>query len=720
MALSRRAFLARTGWLAGGVTVLATTGCSLIPPLPTFGTSDDADSVTWVQLQSDGRIRFWVPRAELGQGISTGLAHIVAEELGVGVAEIDCHHQSTAIQAPCQMTVGSQSMENYRAVTARAAARLREVLRSRAVARAGGAPADWSLGAGEWVSPSGERLAFAQLVDTKEATVLAEPIDGPLELLSARPAAELSVVGKPAPGANLERIVTGAETYSRDVRVPDMRYGQVAKPPQLGAVMGRFNRAAAEAVAGVEAVVEFESEVGVVALTPHAAAQGIAALDVQWQPLTDAERDAADRPVDIDEAIASGELDHEPIDEGSIARGREASVETVSLRYDSPMVAHAAMEPRSAVASVITYADGKTLCEVWSGSQDPWLVQDLVSRATGLSRENTIVRNHRVGGAFGGRVMCQAAVEAAWLSAAVRQPVKVQWSREDEFRHNYVGPPYSTRIDAGIDSTGHIAFWHHRAIGAPILTSSLFVPSALTWVADQIPDPGTRRGLAVPYRFENHLTEFADRRLAMPTGPWRGLGAAPNTFAIECAMDELALAAGRDPIAFRLAHLDNPRLATCLTTLARQIDLDAATAGESVGIAAAVYKGVTFLAVAARVAVDSGKPRVTQLVCVHDCGQVVSPDQVRAQIEGNLVWGIGMALSEAFEVRGGIGASDNFDRYALPRQADVPDMQITLINSDEPSSGAAEAALAPAAAAIANALARSTGDRARRLPLSAA
>ncbi|MEM7377843.1 MAG: molybdopterin cofactor-binding domain-containing protein [Pseudomonadota bacterium] len=717
MALTRRDFLKRSGWVAGGLTVVATSSCSLVPPLPTFSTSDDADSVTWVQLRSDGRIRFWSPRAEMGQGINTGLSHLVAEELDLPLDRIDCRYQSTAVQAPCQMTVGSQSIENYRGVTARAAARLRDLLQARAAVRLGGVRSDWQLVSGGFERGNGNRVAFADLIESGEDSVQAVETDATPVLLSDRPRSELKWVGRSLPAMQLGSVVRGEETYSRDVRVPGMRYGRVAKPPQLGGLMLGFDRAGAEAVPGVDAVVEFDGQVGVVAATPGAAARGLTALAVRWQPMSREAQMEADRPVDIDEAIDSGELDHIPIDKGDIAGGASAAETRISVRYDSPMAAHAAMEPRSAVVSVSRNADGKAVCEVWSATQDPWLVQDTVRRAAGVSRKRTVVHNHRIGGAFGGRVLCQAAIEAAWLSRAVQRPVKVQWTREEEFRHNYVGPPYSTRIDAGLDASGRVTFWHHRTVGAPILLSSSFFPEGLHRVADLIPDPGTERGLAVPYAFTHHKTEFADRRIPMPTGPWRGLGAAPNTFAVERAMDELARAAGTDPIAFRLSHLDNPRLATCLTTLASKLEAETDADGE-LGVAAAVYKGVTSLAVAARVRIENGRVRCTRLYCVHDCGQVIAPDQVRAQIEGNLVWGVGMALSEQFDIVGGAVRPDNFDRYAVPRQSDVPPIDITLIDSTESASGAAEAALAPAAAAVANAVQSATGVAVRRLPVS--
>ena len=228
-----------------------------------------------------------------------------------------------------------------------------------------------------------------------------------------------------------------------------------------------------------------------------------------------------------------------------------------------------------------------------------------------------------------------------------------------------------------------------------------------------IPDPGTKRGLALPYSIANSCVEFADVRVPMPTGPWRGLGAAPNAFSVECAIDELATAANANPIEFRVRHTDRPRLAAVLKRLEAILGDEIS----SVGVAGAIYKDVTYIAVAAQVVIEAGKPVVKKLWCVHDCGRVIAPDQVRAQIEGNLVWGVGMALHERFELDNAIAATTNFDRYELARNRDCPPMHIELIGSEHAPSGAAEAAFAPAAAAIVNGVFRSTGKRVRELPV---
>jgi len=707
---SRRAFLIKSGWTTGGLTVLS--ACSVIPPLPTFGESDSDDIVTWVQLTTNGTVRFNLPRAEMGQGISTGLSQVVAEELNLSLDRIDCQYQSTQAMAPCQMTVGSQSIENYLSLTAQAAAALRTTLAKRAATRLSVSTADLQLIEGGFKSATGKTVSYTDLV-RDHGSVIEIDANQFTELLSERPIDQLRVIGKTVTQVNIDQIVTGQEIYSRDKQLDGLTFGAIARPPQLGATFSGFDDSKARQVAGVIQIIEWDGQIGVVAQTPMAASAALAALDIDWEPLSTDQVATAQQLFDVDTAITAQSLDHTLIDEGSLEQGYQSAVQKLSLRYDSPMAAHAAMEPRSGVASYQTTDSGADICEIWTGSQDPWLVQSAVAKKLGVSRDLIKVHNQRIGGGFGGRVLCQASVEAAWLSMQVKRPVKVQWSREEEFAHNYVGPQFSSRIDAGLDKDGNISYWHHRAVGAPILISSAFFPSSLHWIADLIPDPGTRRGLALPYAIANSCVEYADVRVPMPTGPWRGLGAAPNGFSVECAMDELASAAGADPIEFRIRHTNRPRLTAVLTRLGEILGDELS----GVGIASAIYKDVTYIAVAARVVLEGGKPVVKKLWCVHDCGKVIAPDQVRAQIEGNLVWGIGMALHERFELKNALAATTNFDRYQLARNSDTPPMQIELIASDLAPSGAAEAAFAPAAAAIVNGVFRSTGKRYRQLPI---
>ena len=229
----------------------------------------------------------------------------------------------------------------------------------------------------------------------------------------------------------------------------------------------------------VSVIVGPDNEIGLVAENPILLALAMKELEPEWSQLTEESKDEIHRGVDIDQAIENKILDHTALDQGDIKKGLSSAIQHLDIRYDSPMTAHAAMEPRAGVAHWKMCSDGQARCEIWTGSQDPWLVQVAIAKILDLKKENVEVNNHRMGGAFGGRILCQPSIAAAWLSRAAGKPVKVQWSREEEFRHNYVGPQFSTRIKAGLDNSGKITYWHHQMVGSPILISSMFVPKSI-------------------------------------------------------------------------------------------------------------------------------------------------------------------------------------------------------------------------------------------------
>ena len=715
MEISRRSFLIRSGWTAGGITVLSS--CGFMPTLPSFSKPTQEDAFTWLQLTPQGKVRFYLPRSEMGQGISTGLTLVVAEELGLSPGEIECLYPRTdQIPAPL-MTVGSQSMELFFEPTARAAATLRETLAVRAAEFLNVSIDDVLLESGYFSGRSGQIVSFANLIDGDENSFISpEPTLILGELRSMR-GEHCDRVGADAEQLNIEQIITGAERYSRDIFPDNLAFGSVAKPPQLGSILESYDARSAKKIEGVLSVVEGpKGQIGVVAETPMASRQGVEALVCIWRTLNDDEVALAQRVLDVDQAIDNSDFEHTAQQKGSLTMGAQQAEQRLSLRYDLPMTAHVAMEPRSGVARVI-----RDQCEVWTGSQDPWLMQKAVANLLGFNQDNVIVHNQRIGGAFGGRILCQATVEAAWLAQAVERPVRVQWSREEELRCNYVGPQFSHRIDAGVTKDGKLSYWQHRMLSMPILTSSIVVPESLHWAADLIADSGTQRGTQLPYKVAHCSLEFSDVRLPMPSGAWRGLGAAPNTFAVECTMDQLAFLAVADPFDFRLAHLLDDRLANVLQSLRILSDWDNRQSDDSgFGMACAHYKETTQVAVVAEVIIKGNQPKVIRLWCVQDCGLVVNPDQVHAQIEGSLVWGIGMALFESYQLENATCATTNFDTYRIPRQLDVPDIEVALVDSIAPPRGSGEAAFAPAAAAIANAVFDLTGQRSSQLPIDLA
>jgi CO/xanthine dehydrogenase Mo-binding subunit len=714
--LSRREFLAGTGWVAAGSTVLAS--CSWLPPLPTFAAPDADDALLWVQALPDGRIRFLCPKSEMGQGITTGLAQVVAEELNVAAEAIEVVLPESGAIAPCRLTAGSLSVRDTFEPLSHAAAVLRETLRGRAAERAGLAPAAVRDAEGGFLLPDGSRVGHAEVAGDSPSLIEADPAhagEGLRRYAMERRGAHRQI-GRRARRVGIEAIVTGSEVYSRDVVVPGMVYGRVLHAPRLGATPARVNATAVRARPGVLAALVHERRgwVGVVAEDPFALERAVAQLEVEWRGGEHCGQAELDRELDVERE----DFEHTLVSDGDPLRAESGAVHRLEAHYDTSIMAHAAMEPRAGVASVTPQG-----VEVWTASQDLWYMRGLVARITGRREGEVRVHNHRMGGAFGGRKRCQATEEAAWLSAAVGRPVRVQWTREDEFRGNFFMPPFSHHIHAGVDANGLISHWRHDFTAGPIILSSDVIPKSLHWLADLPGDPGTTRGAVPPYAIAHRRIRYSDIRLPVSTGTWRGLGAAPNTTAIEIAVDELAQLAGADPIEFRLRNLppEQGRLARVLRKAAALADWGAPPPpGRGRGVACALYQETTHVAVVMEVAIDpgDGTVRPTRSWCAHDCGLVINPDHVEAQIEGNVAWGCSMALHERVTLADGHVREDNFDTYPILRQLEAPEVEIALVEgTGDPPVGVGEPTIAPVAAALVNAVFAASGARVRRLPV---
>jgi CO/xanthine dehydrogenase Mo-binding subunit len=676
-----------------------------------------------VSLRPDGLVQILSPRQEMGQGVSTAFRQIVAEELGVPLDRVLLILPRTDLLPVTPSTVGSDSMAEYSPLLARAAATLRETLRSRAAKRAGVAASSVEEAAGGFRLPNGERVGFAALAQTSGRVVTAaDALPGMVLRSMSGPEHPRRIVGRSVPTDRIEAIVGGGEVlYAGDVTRPGLVEASLVRPPQLGASLRGFDDRPARLVPGFIAALPLATGVAVVAETRGAVERAVAALDARWsvpdQPVT---QKAVDAAIDIDKHLLAGSLEHSVLRQGRLGSGQAPW--DVDLRVDVPMAAHAGIEPRCAVAEFRT--NGSPRLEVWTGTQDAFYVRAVLADALGLSEADVVVHSMRLGGSFGGRTICTVELEAAQLARQIGRPVKVRWSRPDEFQHGFHRPPSSHRIRGRLDAEGRILDWWHAFASGHVIFTSAAMPPLLQTVTSLVADPGVGRGANLPYAVRRAArVEFADVRLPVATGPWRGLGAGPNVFAIEVAIDTLARRAGLDPLAFRLNNLDasQARLRRVLERVAERAGwAGRPRAGQRrYGLACGVYKETAYAAVVAEVSVGrvGSAPRVTRLWCAHDSGLVINPDQVRAQVEGNLVWGLGMALGEELQVRDGRIGTDYFTDYALPRFSDVPAMTIDLVQGGEAPSRAGETAIVAAAAAIANALAGDRAEAVRRLPL---
>lgn len=726
LSLSRRRFLQATGWTAAGVTIVYLGGRSLLSRLPSFDIPDDDAGAAWLQIRPDGRCRMFCPRAEMGQNASIALAQIAAEELNVTVEEIDVRFPSASEIPQVVLTAGSMSLALFSEPTARAAAALREVMRERAAERAGADPTAIGDAAGGFVLPDGGSLTYADLVAGEPVVLDAERVPE-ARLYSFDAGRPHRQIGRRAAPLQLAQIVTGGPVFASDVRLPDLLFGRSVRPVARSARLVGVDDTRARDVSGmVQVIIDSERDfVGVVCETPGSVDAAIDALDVRWELPAPFDQGTIDDLIDVDAALARGNLEHTPLDD----RLDPEPAWDLDLRFELQVQSHAMQEPRAAVAHV-TRTNGRESAEIWTGSQDLWVIQRHAARELGISKNRVIVHAHRMGGAFGGREQYSVERDALRLARAVGRPVKVQWSREDEFRTAQNRPSSTHRIRLKADERGRLTDWWHAFVSGHILFARERLPGWLLPAARLIGDLGVARGSLPPYAALRKRVEYADVDLPIDLGSWRSLGAAPNTFAIESAIDELARLRNLDPVEFRLRNLppEHDRLAVCLRKtreLAEKAALPAGTAGRRVGrgYACGIYEENSFVAASADVRVDeaSGAIRVLRMCCVQDVGLAINPDQLEAQIEGNLIWGVGMALMERVEIGQSEITSLNFDRYAIPRIHDAPEFEIEIVSPRRvPPAGAGETALIVGPPAIANALRRATGRRYTTLPIRSA
>jgi isoquinoline 1-oxidoreductase beta subunit len=718
---SRRTFLKATGWTAAGLTVVYLVGRKVFPVFPSTSDPDDDTGAAWLQVRSDGRVAMLCPVHELGQGSSIGLAQIAAEELGVAAADIDIRFPSTREIPNMRFTTGSQSIAVHARPMARAAAALREELRRRAASQLGVAPGALRDGEAGFVLEEGRAVPFREIVRGAAVVLDAGELpEAPLYTFDAH--RKHRQVGLGIAQFQALDIVTGRALFAADQRLPDLVYGRALQAPLAGARIVKVDEKTARAVPGVIAVViDRERDfVGVVAETPGAVTRALAQLRVTWDrpaPFTHAD---IERAVDVDQALARGKLERRLVDDDlQIDRPWE-----VDLRFDLPILHHAAQEPRSAVAR-FAERGGEEVVEIWTGSQDTFVNQKKAAAELSWPVDRVVVHAMRLGGAFGGRAIYDVTREALLLARAVKRPVKVEWSRHDEFLGDRNRPPSSHRVRIRSDGQGRVTDWWHAVASGHVLLSELLAPQwLLPPLRMAMADFGATRGLRTHYAAARKRIEFSDVELPIHVGQWRSLGATPNNFAIECAIDELARELGRDPVEFRLQNLPpaHARLTACLTKVRELCEARPRNprSGFGRGYACGIYHDHSYVAVACDVFVDRPRQqvRVLRACCAQDVGLAINPDQIKAQIEGNVMLGIGQVLMEEAKIANGRIAAKRFSDYPTPTLADAPEFEIALISDRSAApAGAGETALIAAMPALANAIRDATGVRVTRLPL---
>ncbi|HEX3529041.1 MAG TPA: molybdopterin cofactor-binding domain-containing protein [Thermoanaerobaculia bacterium] len=714
--LNRRAFLLGTG-AAGGLLILG------VKPALSAEASTTARPFKpnpFLEIGADGSVTLWAKNPEIGQGVKTSLPMIVAEELevdweSVRVVQADLDEEAFGDQ----LAGGSDAVRSNWQPLRQAGAVGRTLLVTAAARRWGVEVASCAAERGTVVhSPTGRRLGYGALA--AEAAALPVP-----EKVVLKDPGQFRLIGTPRRGVDNPAILTGRQIYGLDVRQPGMLFAVIARPPVFGAALVRFDSAPALAVPGVRQVVRVDGlenpthllpGVAVVADSTWAALRGRAALTVEWSHGEDSGTSELLRSFE-ELAAKPGKVIREDGDATAALAGAARRVEAV---YSVPFLAHAPMEPPNCTAVV---RDGR--CELWGPMQDPGGARGLAAWVTGLPPAAVHVHMTRSGGGFGRRLMSDFAAEAALVAQAAGRPVQVVWTREDDLQHDFYRPAGRHHLRAGLDGDGKLIAWTHHLVNT----------SRYAFRRDSSPpDASEMYGDDFPAAFvTNFRAEYTAALSRVPTGPWRSTLHSANAFAVQCFLDEVATATGRDPLALRrellgaprdlpYRHHGGPRFSTA--RLRAVLDLAAAKAGWGTPLLAGHGRGIachftfgSYVAHVAEVSVETNGVKIHRLVAAVDCGIAVNPLGVEAQVIGATLDGLNAALQAEVTIAGGKAEQSNFHDYLLLCLAEAPRVEVFIVPSREEPSGMGEIAVPTVAPAVVNALFAATGRRHRRLPL---
>jgi isoquinoline 1-oxidoreductase subunit beta len=671
----------------------------------------------WVRIDSTGKVTLVVARSEMGQGVRTSLAMILAEELGAEWTGIAIEQASPGPDYEDMNTGGSDSVESSWAPLRKAGAAAREMLVAAAAREWRVEPDACRAERGAVVhAASARRLAFGALVP--RAALLPVPRDPRL-----KDPKDFRIVGKRVPRIDGPAIVAGRSVYGLDVRVPGMLFAAIARCPVAGGKLARFDGAKARAVPGVRGVFEVSGGVAVVAEDTWAAIGGRDAIAAEWDEGRNAGLATAELVRLLDEgASAPGHVSRR---EGDPDRALAGAAARLSAVYRDGFFAHATVEPMNATARV-----GPRGCEIWAPTQNPQRARREAAKLLHMPPDRVAVHVTMIGGGFGRRLGADYAVEAVEVARKAGRPVQVVWSRGDDFLHDRLHPAGRVDLEAGLDASGRLVAWTHR-----FTTFHLSMFGAFDPLAVDSPDVSPWGGYDVPYDIPNLRAEWKDLESPVETGAWRAVFYPPNVFARESFLDEIAHRAGKDPLELRRELLGSGDFAFASRRVARAplaavLDLAAEKAGWGTplperrgrrsgrGLACNVYHGRTRLAHVAEVSVGpEGDVRVHRIVTAVDCGTVVNRLGLEGQVESGIAWGLSYALKGEITIAAGRVEQTNYREFPVLSIAEMPDVEVHVVETDRPPSGFGEMPVPPVAPAVANAIFAATGTRVRRVPI---
>ncbi|HEV8022485.1 MAG TPA: molybdopterin cofactor-binding domain-containing protein [Candidatus Lustribacter sp.] len=657
----------------------------------------------FVRIAPDETVTVVVNMSEMGQGVATGLPTILADELD---AALDRIRYTFAPAEPAynnpifgeQATGGSTAVQGMWMPLRQAGATARAMLVAAAAKQWGVAPAECTTRAGVvYHAPSSRSATYGSL----SAAAAAMPVPANVALKTP---AQFTLIGKVHPRPDIPLKVNGKAQYGIDVRLPGMRYAAIARSPVFGGRVVRFDASKAKAIPGVTGVVQISNGVAVIGKNTWAAFQGKLALAIVWDKGPNAKVSSASLFSDAEHLAKTGTGARIAISRGKPAAARGTVVEAT---YRAPFLAHATMEPMNTTADV--RAEG---CEVWTPCQVQTRALAAAVRVTGLQPAQCTIHTTFLGGGFGRRLEMDYVQEAVEVSKAIKAPVKVTWTREDDIQADFYRP-LSVNVVRGVLAHGQLTALTHRVVQkswlhrwAPAFEKNGVDSFALTEATD------------APYAVPNFEVSYIDHEHGIPIGSWRAPNANWNGFVTESFIDELAHAAHEDPLAFRLALLTkNPRAANVLRLAAARAGWGRKHAGVAQGLAVTFWNG-SYVASVADVSLSQGQPKVHRVVTALDCGQVVNPDIVVQQAQGATNFGLSAALTGKITIQNGSVQQNNFYDYTVLRMADAPAIEVHVVQSNATPTGVGEICTPPIAPAVGNALFVLTGRRIRSLPFS--
>ncbi|HYS54686.1 MAG TPA: xanthine dehydrogenase family protein molybdopterin-binding subunit [Thermoanaerobaculia bacterium] len=703
------------------ITSAASAGLVLTLQMPRARAAEDEEHAvgTFVHVGTNGIVTIYVAKSEMGQGVRTALPMIVADEMDADWKKVRIRQADLDKKYGRQGTGGSGSVRTMWSPMRQAGATARTMLVSAAATK-------WGVDAKECAVAKGVVTHGSKKATFGELATAASKLEVPKDIALKDPS-KFTIIGKKTERLDNRDLMHGKSGYGIDVRVPGMLYGAVLRSPVFGGKVASFDDSKAKAVPGVKAIVKIDPHgaeapwagVGVVADSTWAALKARDALVVKWDE-GEAKSETTASLMDQMRDLVTKE-GKRVRNEGDADAALASAAKKIDATYELPYLAHATMEPMNATASVT--ADG---IEIWGPTQFPDWWGGAAGGAVGFTKpEQAKVHVTLLGGGFGRRAFPDVAVEAALLSKAVGKPVKVQWTREDDMQHDFYRPATVQRVAAALDNDGKITAWHHRVASAAI---NSYMGRGEPHDSEMFNDE--QLPLAVP----NIRTEYASAKSFVPRGWWRSVENSSNAFVVQSFIDELAHAAGKDPIEFQLSLLppgkkierkggsapypyESDRLRRVIELVREKSNWGKPLPGLGARGFAAWHSFLTYVAEVAEVSVAEDRTlKVHRVIAAIDCGTPVNPDGIAQQVEGAVVYGLSAALAGAITIKNGAVEQSNFHDYPLLTIGQMPVVEVHIVPSTALPTGTGEPGLPPTAPAVANAIFALTGKRLRKLP----